>query len=525
MTSDPFPTLPWSSPNNHSATQEIHDGTANENEHSSQPEYEPRTHIGIARAHVLKVAIAPREQKKADHCFAEADEKQGRPGELEGWVATRRLRCAGAAVRHVSPIATSIEKRSLEDDRLGPQVEPNPDYPGSSPSESWNSISRHDGQSRARNLGDCWNGRSGRGAKRVSVRKSPGSEPGLSGSQRIDDAYAGPASPRMNPSSKGPPHFRQDSFSERSAKTPTGEIDVLYRLSPTSRLEVTVPERERWYWNERVERYVTSRNGVGENWRRQVRRAPRNLPGWFERLGFETPTSASGVTLRMVEALRDTPLLAPCSRQNWTSKLRGFLASEGCPLSTDNELWFCGAPVPRKRPYLEIAKAKAILNAAKGRERLVVVLGLFNGLRVCEMSRLRVRDLELDEQPPTMWVLGKGARGGRPRRIPINPSAYAEIEQFIRGRRPEDPVYPGPFGAIDKDWRRAQRRAGFVPVGTHALRRSFGRISHDAGTPTAEIQAVYGHAAESTTSKYIGVEEQRMARGMAQMATYFEEAR
>jgi integrase len=227
----------------------------------------------------------------------------------------------------------------------------------------------------------------------------------------------------------------------------------------------------------------------------------------------------------MVEALRDTPDLAPCSRQNWTSKLRGFLASEGCPLATDKELWFCSAPVPRKRPYLEITRAQSILNAAKVRERLVVVLGLFNGLRACEMSRLRVRDLELYEQPPTMWVLGKGTRGGKPRRIPINPSAYAEIEQFVLGRRPEDPVHPAPFGAIDKDWRRAQRRAGFVPVGIHALRRSFGRNSHDAGTLTAEIQAVYGHAAESTTSKYIGVEAQRMARGRAQMATYFEEAR
>jgi len=286
-----------------------------------------------------------------------------------------------------------------------------------------------------------------------------------------------------------------------------------------------VPERARWYWNERVERYVTSRNGVGESWRRQVSRALRNLPSWFERLGFEAPTSASGVTRRMVEALRDTPQLAPCTRQNWTSKLRGFLAAERSPLVGDAELWHFGKPVPRKRPYLDIAKAKAILAAAEGRERLVVVLGLFNGLRACEMHRLRVRDLELDEQLPTMWVLGKGTRGGKPRRIPINPAACDEIRTFTVGRRPEDPVFPGPFGAIDKDWRRAQRRAGFVPVGTHALRRSFGRISHDAGTPTAEIQAVYGHASESTTATYIGVEEQRMARGMAQMAAFFREAR
>ena len=114
-----------------------------------------------------------------------------------------------------------------------------------------------------------------------------------------------------------------------------------------------MPTEARWYWNERVERYVTSRNGVGESWRRQVRRALRNVPGWFERLDFEPPGSASAVTRRMVEALRDTPLLAPCTRQNWTSKLRGFLASERSPLAADTELWHFGKPVPRKRPYLE----------------------------------------------------------------------------------------------------------------------------------------------------------------------------
>ena len=102
--------------------------------------------------------------------------------------------------------------------------------------------------------------------------------------------------------------------------------------------------------------------------------------------------------------------------------------------------------------------------------------------------------------------------------------AYAEVAAFAQAKRPEDPLFPGPYGAIDKVWRAAQRRAGFPPVGTHALRRSFGRISHDAGTPTAEIQAVYGHASESTTAVYIGIEEQRMAKGMAQMAAYFQEA-
>ncbi len=295
-----------------------------------------------------------------------------------------------------------------------------------------------------------------------------------------------------------------------------------------------MPDGARW-WTERIERYVASRTGVSENWRKQTRRLLRSLAlpcgsvryrkdPIFVRPGFEAPTSAKAVSRAMIEALRDTPEFAPTSRQNWTSRLRGFLAFEGMPLAADVDLWRFGKPVPRKRPYLDPSKAKAIISAARGRERLIVVLGLFNGFRACEIYRLRVRDLELEETLPMVWILGKGTRGGKPRRIPLNPMGLGEIRPFVEGKRPEDPVYPGPYGSIDKSWRAAQRRAGFAPVGTHALRRSFGRISHDAGTPTEEIQKMYGHSSPVTTVEYIGVEDTRMAKGLARMAAFFAEA-
>ena len=259
-------------------------------------------------------------------------------------------------------------------------------------------------------------------------------------------------------------------------------------------------------------------------WRYLVDRcATGRTPSSF-RLGFEAPTSARVVSRAMIEALRDTPEFAPTSRQNWTSRLRGFLAFEGMPLATDVDLWRFGKPVPRKRPYLDTSRAKAIMLAARGRERLILALGLFNGFRACEIYRLKVRDLELEEPVPMVWILGKGTRGGKPRRIPLNPMALGEIRPFVERKRPEDPVYPGPYGSIDKSWRAAQRRAGFAPVGTHALRRSFGRISHSAGTPTEEIQKMYGHSSPVTTVEYIDVEDSRMAKGLARMAAFFAEA-
>ena len=146
-----------------------------------------------------------------------------------------------------SVVHTSVEIdlicRLPESYPLRPRDHRRRDYSGFEASASWNSISRHDGQSRAGNSGDCCHRMSGRGAKRVSEGKSPGSEPGLNGSQRIDAAVPNPASPRMNPCSIGPPHFRHDSFSERSAITPTGEISVLYHSPLCPFRRVPCPER------------------------------------------------------------------------------------------------------------------------------------------------------------------------------------------------------------------------------------------------------------------------------------------
>ncbi len=321
----------------------------------------------------------------------------------------------------------------------------------------------------------------------------------------------------------------------RNPHGPWGEIDVLYHPPPRGLSEVTVPAGVRWM-AERIERYVASRTGVSESWRKQTRRALGNLvfpcgrarapkAAVFVRLGFVAPMNAGAISRAMIETLRDTPAFAPTTRQNWTSRLRGFLAFEGLPIAAETDLWRFVKPVARKRPYLDPTKARTILARSEGRERLIVALGLFNGLRECEIARLRVRDFELAEFPPMVWVLGKGERGGKPRRIPVNPLAYGEVLPFLKGRRPEDPVYPGSYSTIDHAWRNAQRRAGFQPVGTHALRRSFGRISHDAGTPIEEIQAVMGHSSPGTTAEYIGVEETRIAKGMARMAAFFQEAR
>lgn len=295
--------------------------------------------------------------------------------------------------------------------------------------------------------------------------------------------------------------------------------------------EDTVPERERWM-AERIERYVEARRGVSEQWRRTTARALRNMvypcgrggrrrSGLFVRLGYPAPLHHSDVTPRMIEALRGAEWLSSCTRQNWMSRLKGFLGWCGNPIAVDPDLWRFGKPVARKRPYVDVVQAKLLTAAAEGRERLIVAVLFFNGARPCELFRLRVGDLDLEGSPPMMTLRGKGRYSGKERRIPINPLAYGEILPFVRGKRPEDPVWPGTYSAIDHAWRVLLQRSGVPPRGLYSLRRGFGRISHDAGVPVEEIQAIYGHASPATTAHYIGVEETRMASGLRRMAEVF----
>lgn len=294
-----------------------------------------------------------------------------------------------------------------------------------------------------------------------------------------------------------------------------------------SRPEATAVGDPRWVAY-RVGEYVATRGGVSESWRRQTRSVllrfflPTTKPPIFERLGFPMPVAPRDVTRAMVDALRETDMFLPCSRQCLSSRLRGFLAWSGNPIGVDPTIWRFGKPEAFHRRWVTLEQGIAMLRCARDRERLVIALGLLNGLRAIEIARLRVRDVLPDAAPPVLRVMGKGRGGGKARLVAMNPMIIEELRPFLASKRPEDPVYPGPYSTIYKSVRRAARRAGVGVVGTHDLRRSFGAIAHDAGTPVEEIQAVYGHASPAMTTYYIGVDVARMARGLSVMARYVQ---
>ena len=166
----------------------------------------------------------------------------------------------------------------------------------------------------------------------------------------------------------------------------------------------------------------------------------------------------------------------------------------------------------------------ALYREAEGRLRVRVVLQGFNGLRECEVRRLRVRDLGLGLPRPSVTIRGKGRFGGKYRTIPMDPMTHAVLDRWVAGKGPDEALYPVGHTVADGELATLGRKAGvFARVTGHVLRRSFGRIAYLAGVPPPTIQRIYGHASIDQTLHYIGVGEEEMVAGLAVFDTHMRE--
>ncbi len=278
--------------------------------------------------------------------------------------------------------------------------------------------------------------------------------------------------------------------------------------------ETTVPSGVRW-WNERARRFAREKRGIGERWRRTIRQYLLAMPRALERAGREAPASAADVTAEDVEALKTAGFWANSTLHTNLVALREFLRWEGNPLSEDVEVWLAPGGQAINRRWLTAAQLGALYSAASGREKVIVALEGFNGLRRVEVLRLHARDLDLTLPNPTMRVLGKGRHGGKYRTIPIQPVAYAELVAWTLNQPATAAIFPYHERTADHDVRRAAHRAALgVPVSGHDLRRSFGRIAYQAGVSLVDLKYLYGHESVDMTAHYIGLDDDAARRGL-----------
>lgn len=201
--------------------------------------------------------------------------------------------------------------------------------------------------------------------------------------------------------------------------------------------------------------------------------------------------------------------------------LRRFLRWAHNPLAAHRGLWAVPTETTGRRRWLAPEQLALLYRAAQGRERILLALEGFNGLRRVEVLRLRVKDIDFGRQ--RLRVLGKGRNGGKWRTLPMFSETALALRPVALDNSENSMVVPLSRSGADLALRRVANRAGFPDLGLrvshHDLRRTFGRLAHKAGMDLVQLKNLYGHTSLDQTVHYIGLDEDEMRAGLDRLAS------
>lgn len=149
----------------------------------------------------------------------------------------------------------------------------------------------------------------------------------------------------------------------------------------------------------------------------------------------------------------------------------------------------------------EIARVMA---AADDRQRAMLALGLFAGLRIGEIIALRVRCIVDDRARGQASILVERGKGNKGRRVPIAPDVAALLLAYCGARQPESKVFNIGRERARQVIETPIRAAGIVgKISPHSLRHTYAYRLAKAGVPLLAIKQFLGHSSLETTQRYI----------------------
>ena len=174
--------------------------------------------------------------------------------------------------------------------------------------------------------------------------------------------------------------------------------------------------------------------------------------------------------------------------------------------------------LPESLPLTEVGAFLTDLRSH--RDRAIVLLMLFGGLRAAEVRGLRLADV--DQGRRRVRVLGKGSRE---RVVPVDQAFFAELAAYLRHERPAGLATPECFvvlrgptagqpmteAGMRSLFRRHRDTSGAVRVRPHRLRHTYGTELAAAGIDLLALRALMGHASPETTSRYVHLSVEHLA--------------
>jgi len=172
------------------------------------------------------------------------------------------------------------------------------------------------------------------------------------------------------------------------------------------------------------------------------------------------------------------------------------------------------SPARRLPEFLRPAESRSLLRAATDpRDALLLLCGLGAGLRVAEITHLRIEDVDL--AGGTIFV--RQGKGAKDRYIPCPAFLLQALAAWI-GERQTGWVFPGRKAgkplttrAVEYIVERLKEDAELVRrVHPHCLRHSYATGLLNAGADIMQVRDLLGHSSVATTQVYLSVCSDRL---------------
>jgi site-specific recombinase XerD len=187
----------------------------------------------------------------------------------------------------------------------------------------------------------------------------------------------------------------------------------------------------------------------------------------------------------------------------------------------------------KKEPrVLSQAEYRALLDACRHqvRDAAIIELLLQTGIRLSEIARLTINDVELprriNQDPGNVGILRVIGKGNKSRTIPLNYKACRALRAWldIRPAVNHDSFFVTkfrePMGArsfqylVDK----YLKEAGIRGASVHSLRHTFATHHVASGTSLRSVQEALGHADLKTTAIYVALAKEVMRKELQEHA-------
>lgn len=153
----------------------------------------------------------------------------------------------------------------------------------------------------------------------------------------------------------------------------------------------------------------------------------------------------------------------------------------------------------------------AYLKRKNERDYIMFMVGIYTGLRISDILKLRVSDLKNKD-----YIVIREQKTGKQQTMEINPILKRELAKFmiskgydeylIRSRQNQDkPMTRGMAYKILKD---VAIHFGLQSIGCHTLRKTFGYHFYQQHKDAVILQEIFNHSHVSVTLRYIGIEQE-----------------